>query len=456
MRSPRSLSPSPLQGTPLPAAGPLAASKQVARSGQGPLRRVIEESWQRSLRLQADPDSQQSTLALDGGALEEYRRGHPLASIMPVIQRLLIQPSSEDGLLVAVGDELGRLLWVDGDTALRRRAERMMFIEGADWSEASVGTSAPGTALALGHGIQTAGAEHFNRAVHAWSRTAVPFRDPDTGAVIGVLDITGTETAVAPRTLSLVEATVAAAQAQLRVERLRLAAAKRDRLARRRIPAPTAGHKTVHRNASPVRSLYRNSLQLLGRDHALLSIEGRTITLSPRHSEMLALLSIHPHGLSAEELCNLLFGNVSAMTLRAEMVRLRKVLQQFNPAAVPESRPYRLTMDVLPDAGQVLSCLRRGAHRVALEIYRGPVLPHSEAPGVVELRDRVSTLLREALLTDGSAEALLQYADLPEASDDLGVRGAALKLLPPRSPRRAAVVADMERLESELGTHQRK
>ncbi|MCW2132705.1 hypothetical protein B0G38_001870 [Arthrobacter sp. VKM Ac-2550] len=451
-----SLSPSVAATTIVPVTLPFPASKQLGvSSGQRALRSIIEESWQRSLRLQADPDMPPSALTLDGEALKEYRRGHPLASIMPVIHKLLIQPGSEQGLLVAVGDELGRLLWVDGDTALRRRAERMLFVEGADWSEASVGTSAPGTALALGRSVQVAGAEHFNRAVHPWSCTAVPFHDPDTGAVIGVLDITGTEMAVAPHTLTLVEATVAAAQAQLRVERLQLAATQRDRPADRRMPAAAAGHKTIHRTSSPVQSLYRNSLRLLGRDHALLSIEGRTVSLSPRHSELLALLSIHPDGLSAEELCSLLFGEVPAMTLRAEMVRLRKVLQQFNPAAVPESRPYRLTVDVRSDAGQVLSCLQRGAHRLALEIYRGPVLPHSEAPGVVKLRRRVSTLLREALLTDGSAEALLQYAELPEASDDVAVRMAALKRLPPRSPKRAAVVADLERLESELGTHQR-
>lgn len=456
MPKPRSLSNTPVTAAATPAALHLPASNQLGvRSGQGMLRRIIEESWQRSLSLQADPDMPPSVLTLDGEALKEYRQGHPLASIMPVIHKLLIQPCSEQGLLVAVGDELGRLLWVDGDTAMRRRAERMMFVEGADWSEASVGTSAPGTALALGRSVQVAGAEHFNRAVHPWSCTAVPFHDPDTGAVIGVLDITGTEMAVAPHTLTLVQATAAAAQAQLRVERLQSAAAQRDRLAERRMPTTAAGHKTVHRTSAPVRSLYRNSLQLLGRDHALLSIEGRTVSLSPRHSEILALLSIHPDGLSAEELCSLLSGEVPAMTLRAEMVRLRKVLQQFNPAAVPESRPYRLTVDVLPDAGQVLSCLQRGAHRLALEIYRGPVLPHSEAPGVVKLRRRVSTLLREALLTDGSAEALLQYAELPEAGDDVAVRIAALKVLPPRSPKRAAVVADLERLESELGTRQR-
>ena len=412
------------------------------------LRALIRESWQRSAGLKANPDNPAAPLAMDRDELEDYRSQHPLAAIMPVINKLLVQPSHDSGLLVAVGDEVGRLLWVDGDPALQRRAEGMMFVPGADWSEATVGTSAPGTALALGRGIQISGAEHYQRTVHPWSCTAVPFHDPDSGAVLGVVDITGTATAVAPHTLSLVEATVAAAQAQLRVERLQLAASLASRPARRRSAgsasrSPGAGAKEG--------SLYRNSLQLLGRDQALLSIEGKSVVLSARHSEILALLGSHPDGLSAEELSVLLYpGDGSTMTLRAEMVRLRKVLQQLNPAAVPESRPYKLTMDLVPDSGQVLNCLQRGAHRIALEIYRGALLPKSEAPGIIELRERVSSLMREAVLTDGSAETLLKYAELPEARADVGVRRAALKLLPARSPKRAAVVADLERLEAEL------
>jgi hypothetical protein len=408
---------------------------------------LIQESWRRSAQLHANPDNPEAPLVMDREELEEYRRQHPLAAIMPVIHKLLVLPSHDSGLLVAVGDELGRLLWVEGDAALRRRAEGMMFVAGADWSEASVGTSAPGTALAVGRSIQISGAEHYKRSVHPWSCTAVPFHDPDSGALLGVVDITGTETAVAPHTLSLVEATVAAAQAHLRIERLQLAAGQAAPVRRRSsAAAPKSG-----RDGAAAGSLYRNSLQLLGRDQALLSIDGRTVALSARHSEILALLSTHPEGLNAEELCSLLYpGDASTMTLRAEMVRLRKILQQVNPEAVPESRPYRLPLDLVPDAGQVLNCLQRGAHRIALEIYRGAVLPRSEAPGIAELRHRVSSLLREALLTDGSAESLLQYAELPEARDDVGVRIAALKLLPPRSPKRAAVVADLERLDAEL------
>ncbi|UOD80410.1 GAF domain-containing protein [Paenarthrobacter ureafaciens] len=413
------------------------------------LRRLVRESWQRSAQLKANPDAAEAPLAMDSDELEDYRRQHPLATIMPVIRKLLIQPSHVSGLLVAVGDEVGRLLWVDGDPVMQRRAEGMMFVAGSDWSEASVGTSAPGTALALDRSIQISGAEHFKRSVHPWSCTAVPFHDPDSGALLGVVDITGTEAAVAPHTLSLVEATVAAAQAQLRIERLQLAAAAFEKPRRRSSPPGSAvtGGGVKDRN-----TLYRNSLQLLGRDQALLSLGGRSVTLSARHSEILAILGNHPEGLSADELCARLYpGEGSAVTLRAEMVRLRKVVQELSPEAVPESRPYRLPVELLPDSDQVLSCLQRGAHRIALEIYKGAVLPRSEAPGVVQLRERVSHLLREALLTDGSVDSLLKYAALPEAKYDADLRLAILRLLPPRSPKRAAIVADLERLEDELG-----
>ncbi|GAP57276.1 uncharacterized 47.3 kDa protein in thcA 5'region [Arthrobacter sp. Hiyo1] len=141
----------------------------------------------------------------------------------------------------------------------------------------------------MGRGIQISGAEHYKRSVHPWSCTAVPFHDPDSGALLGVVDITGTEAAVAPHTLSLVEATVAAAQAQLRVERLQLAATKHSAPARRRNSPSAVGSRQGT-------GLYRNSLQLLGRDQALLSIGGRSIPLSARHSEILALLGTVPKG----------------------------------------------------------------------------------------------------------------------------------------------------------------
>ncbi|GLB66229.1 GAF domain-containing protein [Arthrobacter mangrovi] len=407
------------------------------------VREVVRDSWQRSLSF-ADPDSALARMDLAEDDFREYRLNHPMAGIMPVVQKLLVEPSHESGMLVAVGDEHGRLLWVDGDASLKRQAEAMRFVAGADWSERTVGTSAPGTALAVGRGVQISGAEHFSRIVHPWSCTAVPVRDPDTGAVIGVVDITGREQAVAAHTLSLVQATVAAAEAQLRIHRL-------EQRARPRRPEPRPARTAAGTGTGTLRQRRpAPTLQLTGRDQGLLDIGGRAIELTLRHTEILALLALHPAGLSAGELAALLYPDASSITLRAEMVRLRKVLGAADPRVIPQSRPYRLPDPPLLDARQVLDHLRRGAHRLALNHYRGTVLPASEAPGIVRLRREVSANLREAVLSDASPDTLLRYLELPEAEYDAEGWGAALRLLPPRSPRRSAVVAHLQRIEAEL------
>ncbi len=141
-------------------------------------------------------------------------------------------------------------------------------------------------------------------------------------------------------------------------------------------------------------------------------------------------------------------GGVGTVTLRAEMVRLRKVLEKTAPALVPESRPYRLTVELETDAQQVLSLLDRGAHRVALAAYRGDVLPDSTAPGVEQLRDTVRTALREALLAEASVDVLLAYAETDAGSEDEELLRLCLKMLPARSPKRAALVSRIERLEA--------
>lgn len=415
------------------------------------LRSIVRDSWERSLSHHADPDAASPELVYYGGELAEYRQQHPLASIMPVIHQLLVCPTYDSGLLVAVGDEHGRLLWVDGDEGMRRKAEGMMFMAGADWSEARVGTSAPGTALALDHGIQISGAEHFNRMVHPWSCTAVPLHDPDSGAVLGVVDITGGAEAVAPHTLSLVEATVAAAQAQLRVERLQSAAGSRTDRPAGRFDQSRPSRSGPGASGAPAVRLYQDSLQVLGRDQGRISVGGSTGDISARHAEILTLLAWHQDGLSSEELSAMLYPrDKSTTTLRAEMVRLRKVLQRLDPAAVPESRPYRLRTPLVVDARQVLNYLHRGSHRMALQIYRGPLIPRSDAPAIVELRREISAALREAVLNDAGPDALMEYARLPEAADDVVVWETCLKLLPPRSPKRAAVVAHLERIDAEL------
>ncbi|MCU1424711.1 MAG: transcriptional regulator, partial [Microbacteriaceae bacterium] len=159
----------------------------------------------------------------------------------------------------------------------------------------------------------------------------------------------------------------------------------------------------------------------------------------------------HPEGLSAERLAALLYGRSDAVvTLRAEMVRLRRVIEAVDPTLVPVSRPYRLPRPLELDAARMLALLDRGTHRVALGTYAGPVLPTSTAPGVRDIRDEVSGRLREALLTDAAVDTLLAYARSDEAAGDAEVWNACLRLLPPRSPKRAGVVARLEQIEREI------
>ena len=396
------------------------------------IRRVVAESWQRSLSLQLDPDHPLVHLDLEAHDLRDYRDAHPLALALPTIQRLLVRHTVDAGLIVAVGDRAGRLLWIDGDRVLRRKAEGMLFVEGADWSERAVGTSAPGTALALDHGLQIQGAEHFTRMVHPWSCTAVPVHDPDSGAILGVIDITGGEAAVAPATLPLLEAAVAAVEAELRIRRL-------DELTRSRHP-----QTRTESSRSPV-------LSVLARDGGLLETGGRSVELSARHAEILTLLAWHPEGLSADTLARLVYGRDDAvLTLRSEMVRLRRAIAPVDASLVPLSRPYRLARRLDLDARRCLGFLDRGAHRVALGAYVGPVLPGSASPGVREVREEVSARLRESLMADAGVDTLLAYARTDEAAYDVEVWRECLRLLPPRSPKRSAVVTRLEHIEAEL------
>lgn len=401
------------------------------------VRPLVRASWERSWRGRVGPETPPE-VDLGREALEAYRLTHPLAAVMDTIRGLLLPGTSEDtGVLIAIGDQAGRLLWIEGDRQLQTLTDDMGFVAGANWAEDAVGTTAPGTALALGQSVQIRGAEHYNRLVHPWSCTAAPVRDPETQQVLGVIDITGGPEVVTPQARMLVDATARAVESELLITRLR---ARHD--------APPRVHI-----ASKTRASTRATLHVLGRDRARLvsasDHEEAVIELSARHAAILLMLAVHRQGLSAERLCELVYGpDVSPDTLRPEMVRLRKVLEQRMPELVPDSRPYRLPMPLETDAHDVMSLLDRGAHRVALTAYRGPVLPESTSPGVEEFRDTLRAALREAMLSEASLDVLLAYADIPEGQGDAAVLRLALEMLPARSPKRASLVSRIERAES--------
>ncbi len=392
------------------------------------VRSVVADSWRRSLGSGVQPDGQAPPVELVDDDLLAYRAAHPLAPVMPVIRRLLVQDAEADQMIVAVTDAGGRMLWVEGDSRLRSRAAAMHFVEGSRWAEDVAGTNAPGTALALDHAVQIYGSEHFRRSVQPWSCSAAPVHDPLTGAVIGAIDVSGGDHVASPQMLTLVRATAAAVESELRwLQREQVQRAARQR------PAPP-----VPRPA-PI-------LEVLGRERARLRRPGGTLELSLRHSELLLLLAeaaVAGEGRSATQLaaeCHP--GDAVAVTVRAELSRLRRLL---GPDLVG-SRPYRLRGRLETDLDQVRRLLGRGAVGSALERYPGAVLPSSRAPGVTAARERVAALLRGAVLRSRRPELLLRYAQLPEARDDAAVWQACVEWLPAGSPRRTAAADQLMRL----------
>ena len=377
------------------------------------VRDVIADSWRRSARASVEPDSV-ALVELDGAELTEYREAHPLARVMPLFRELLGAIAEDGAHLLSVCDEHGRMLWVEGHPQVRRRAEAMNFVPGARWAEPYIGTNAPGTALAVDHAVQIFAAEHYCRPVQPWTCAAAPIHDPRTRRLLGAVDITGGDHLASPHSLALVQATARAAEAHL---------------------------------ASLVPAAATRLLAVLGRDEALLHTgPGAALRLGRRHSEILLLLAAHPDGLTGNRLALELYGerDVNPVTLRAELSRLRRLL-----GPLLASRPYRLTARVRTDHDTVADALDAGDLPAALAAYRGPLLPMSEAPGVVRLRRLLEDRLRQALLARCDPALLDAWVRTPWGEDDLQAWEALVGALPPGA--RAVPAARLRALRSAWG-----
>src|SRR5690606_4821642 len=111
-------------------------------------------------------------------------------------------------------------------------------------------------------------------------------------------------------------------------------------------------------------------LRLLGKAEA--TVDGQRLLLNRRQTEILALLALHPDGLSLDQLHAMLYGDhaVTLSTLKAEVSHLRHAL-----AGQLASRPYRLLMPITTDVDHVLGLLRRGEVAAAVAAYGGDLLP---------------------------------------------------------------------------------
>jgi hypothetical protein len=459
--------------------------------GTGP-RSLVSESWQRSLAALVDPDNRLPPVVVPERELLDVRAAHPLHEVLPLLRSTLVSIADEAMHVMLVTDADGTILWREGATSLLHAADRAGLTPGHGVSEEAIGTNAMGTALAVDAPVQIHSAEHLVRAYHIWTCAAAPVHDPDTGAVLGAIDISGPLHTVHPAMSQLVSATAQLAENQLRV---RLAIAD-ERLRVRNMPhlaslrgaagalvTPTGrviagepygawpvrialregtdrvrlddGREMVVeplaegyllRTPAVVRAAPRRralSLRLTGTSGPRVLLDGVPVTATLRPAEILTALALHPGGLTAEQLALRLYGEEgNPTTVRGEILRLRNLIG----ADVLRTRPYRLDADVDSDVDAVRSALRAGRPADALRACGGPLLPRSDAPEIRGLRDELAAGLRRAVLDTGDVDLLAEFAEHPLGRDDLEVHDLLERQLPPGDRRRPEVAARRTRL----------
>jgi signal transduction histidine kinase len=182
------------------------------------VREPVAESWRRSLVAGVDPGgSRLAPTTADRGEASALWEAHPLRQAAPLIRECLVSIADESEHLVVVSDAAGVLLQLEGNARVRSlAADSMNFTEGALWSETGAGTNAIGTGLAADHAVQIFATEHFIEVVQGWTCAAAPVHDPETGELLGVIDLTGLERDVHPHSLAVVVTTARAVEGHLR------------------------------------------------------------------------------------------------------------------------------------------------------------------------------------------------------------------------------------------------
>ncbi|MGP3919024.1 hypothetical protein [Nonomuraea sp. 10N515B] len=147
------------------------------------------------------------------------------------------------------------------------------------------------------------------------------------------------------------------------------------------------------------------------------------------------LLTLNGHAMSPERLRDELYGEryVAAATLKAEVSHLRSTLR-----GALSTRRYDLTEPIASDAAEVLSLLAAGRGEQAVDAYRGPLLPSSDAPGIRMSSEHIEVAVREVVLRSGRPEPVLRYGELHPY--DLEVHQRALALLPSGDARRGVAL----------------
>ena len=180
---------------------------------------VVLASWLRSRDLfQIDSALKRSPVVLSEE--ESQRRGERLEPLRLGLTFLeqITQGLRDTDHMLALCDAEGYVLRTIGDSRIIDELADINFRVGGNWDERATGTNGVGTALTARHTVQIIGAEHYVEAWQRWVCTAAPIRDPLSGEIIAILDVTGYKEGAQPHTLLAVYSTATLIEQRLLLE----------------------------------------------------------------------------------------------------------------------------------------------------------------------------------------------------------------------------------------------
>ena len=179
-----------------------AARTDFLRSGRAEseaVPRVVAASWHRSFAAGVDASTARASFHADLDVSSRLMR-----CARPVIARLGDE-MAQMPLSIVLTDNRARILSrSETDHTIGHRLDGVSLAQGFNYAESSVGTNGIGTVLESGQPLYLVGPEHFHEQLQPFACAGSPIRDPLSGRVEGVLDITCLSEFASPLMHSLV------------------------------------------------------------------------------------------------------------------------------------------------------------------------------------------------------------------------------------------------------------
>jgi sigma-54 dependent transcriptional regulator, acetoin dehydrogenase operon transcriptional activator AcoR len=159
-------------------------------SGSTP-RPAIARGWQQSRELQLDPFMERAPQGISAEEIQAILTREDLGQAGRRVLDDSARAVTGTGHVILLADSQGRIIYSAGHAGLQRTLDRLNLAPGAAWAETAVGPNGIGTPIALGQPEIVFGPEHYCRAWQPWVCFGCPVRDPETGHIVGGVDITG-------------------------------------------------------------------------------------------------------------------------------------------------------------------------------------------------------------------------------------------------------------------------